>query len=209
MLIFPNLADDRGDRVTAIVRSGWGHATGCMVSQSVQIWRNGRQKKLESFVLHIRTFMSRESPARRTLQRSASGACGEGISGVPFPRCPHPTLKSTTVTAEGPPGCGTGTWSSVKVWRVSTLEPRALAASLGSPALIPPVAGVINLPRKSCAARRPLGRGPAGRVDHCTTVPPRRPPGSVTHVKHWCDIPFLAGASHQPANPPGPPRGTG
>ena len=142
----------------------------------------GRQKKYESFVLHIRTIMSEASPARRTLQRSASGACGEGISGVPFPRCPHPTLKSTTVTAEGPPGCGTGTWSSVKVWRVSTLEPRALAASLGSPALIPPVAGVINLPRKSCAARRPLGRGPAGRVDHCTTVPPRRPPGSDKHA---------------------------
>ena len=60
MLIFPNLADDRGDRVTAIVRSGWGHATGCMVSQSVQIWRNGRQKKLESFVLHIRTNMRRD-----------------------------------------------------------------------------------------------------------------------------------------------------
>ena len=169
----------------------------------------GRQKKHESFVLHIRTNMRRQSSACRTLQRSTSGACGEGISGVPFPRCPHPTLKSTTVTAAGPPGLGTGTWSSVKVWRVSTLEPRALAASLGSPALIPPVAGVINLPRKSCAARRPLGRGPAGRVDHCTTVPPRRPPGSVTHVKHWCDIPFLAGASHQPANPPGPPRGTG
>ncbi len=31
MLIFPNLADERGDKVTAIVRSGWGHATGCVV----------------------------------------------------------------------------------------------------------------------------------------------------------------------------------
>ena len=49
MLIFPNLADERGDRVTAIVRSGWGHATGCMVSQSVQIWRTRTPGKIREF----------------------------------------------------------------------------------------------------------------------------------------------------------------
>ena len=49
MLIFPNLADKRGDRVTAIVRSGWGHATGCVVSQSVQIWRKRTPEKTREF----------------------------------------------------------------------------------------------------------------------------------------------------------------
>ena len=49
MLIFPNLADKRGDRVTAIVRSGWGHATGCVVSQSVHILAKWTPEKTREF----------------------------------------------------------------------------------------------------------------------------------------------------------------
>ncbi len=54
MLIFPSLADDWGDRVTAIVCSGWGHATECVVSQNVPNRLKIDAKKLESFILLIR-----------------------------------------------------------------------------------------------------------------------------------------------------------